>query len=993
MPDPIVFVIQDGVDPSIAKNVAAIGSAAQTADGAVQALTQALQAIQNSGVQGLSQQLSAASSSTTRLSNTTAKMGAAALDASQKVDKLVTSYGNLNTAIAASITTLSSFNVAARAATTGANNFNQGVNQLGRGTGQVTGNFIASSAALNTLEKGLTGNTRAAGRFLTTTLGLGPVLQAAFPVFGALALVGVIGQMINGVEKLADAFKALSVEERNAETNAILIGDKILKIKPEGIFSISNVARILEDNPNVPKNIEIQNAQAALKEINAQKQIADANALANEKGLQGLALQNAKVKAIQDEIVFTQRAKAQVDALTDAYKNQLTATTTNLKREFDPASGGLIDKTQKNLVITDPTQVKALNQELTTSVAAGKDLNTQIEVLNAHLRGQQNENALAVLKDNAKQAREQMKGFIDDFNQLKTHQNIFEGGANTTNSLQQQLDLLNSQVARAFPQNLDALHSKIATVTGEIERHKQAVDALFQRYEDQAAVVGTYSDALKIQSDYDKAILELQKNHIALTDQEKDKLKQLISFTVQHAQYQAELKKTYEQFNGPLRDYIAKQQAIATLEKDGAITHGQAVQALNEANKQYIDAINPLAEYTHGLQNQVDLLGKYGVALTVATEIQKVLDNLRNKGITLNDKEQQQLNKLLTDLEKQKQLQQAVEQLYQQNIGQVEKLTTAILALNKARAQGIITEKQYDTQLAKLRVELANINIEMGKFSKADVFTSVFGDFIKNFKGLSVGIVQTWTNAFNTIADGAANALGRALAYGEDLGAALKDVARQALSELISGFIKLGIQLLITKIIGATAGAAAAAQSIALASSVAAAWAPAAAFASLASFGANAAPADIALGSTVAFAQLLGALKFATGGIVPGYGNKDTVPALLTPGEGVLNTRAMRFLGAPTIQAWNKGQFALPASGIAASASGRQSLVLNLIHDKNAVDVQQINENTIRVYARQEATKIVHEQTGPIVAGQISQPSSSVRKSLALHTNVRGSNA
>src|SRR5579863_8402513 len=38
--------------------------------------------------------------------------------------------------------------------------------------------------------------------------------------------------------------------------------------------------------------------------------------------------------------------------------------------------------------------------------------------------------------------------------------------------------------------------------------------------------------------------------------------------------------------------------------------------------------------------------------------------------------------------------------------------------------------------------------------------------------------------------------------------------------------------------------------------------------------------------------------RFAAGGmVVPGTGNRDTVPALLTPGEGVLSVKAMQAIG------------------------------------------------------------------------------------------------
>lgn len=45
-----------------------------------------------------------------------------------------------------------------------------------------------------------------------------------------------------------------------------------------------------------------------------------------------------------------------------------------------------------------------------------------------------------------------------------------------------------------------------------------------------------------------------------------------------------------------------------------------------------------------------------------------------------------------------------------------------------------------------------------------------------------------------------------------------------------------------------------------------------------------------------------------SGAIVPGQGNQDTVPAMLTPGEGVLNNMAMRLLGAEDFNKLNAGQ-------------------------------------------------------------------------------------
>jgi TP901 family phage tail tape measure protein len=52
----------------------------------------------------------------------------------------------------------------------------------------------------------------------------------------------------------------------------------------------------------------------------------------------------------------------------------------------------------------------------------------------------------------------------------------------------------------------------------------------------------------------------------------------------------------------------------------------------------------------------------------------------------------------------------------------------------------------------------------------------------------------------------------------------------------------------------------------------------------------------------------LGGLKgFNTGGIVPGSGNRDTVPAALTPGEFVLRKRAVQAIGSDNLQKLNRG--------------------------------------------------------------------------------------
>src|SRR5581483_5453831 len=60
----------------------------------------------------------------------------------------------------------------------------------------------ATSAALRVLEGNMQNNLRAAERFLANTLGLGEALKAAFPVVGAVALGGVMSELIDKGQKL-----------------------------------------------------------------------------------------------------------------------------------------------------------------------------------------------------------------------------------------------------------------------------------------------------------------------------------------------------------------------------------------------------------------------------------------------------------------------------------------------------------------------------------------------------------------------------------------------------------------------------------------------------------------------------------------------------------------------------------------------------------------------------------------------------------------------
>jgi len=96
-----------------------------------------------------------------------------------------------------------------------------------------------------------------------------------------------------------------------------------------------------------------------------------------------------------------------------------------------------------------------------------------------------------------------------------------------------------------------------------------------------------------------------------------------------------------------------------------------------------------------------------------------------------------------------------------------------------------------------------------------------------------------------------------------------------------------------------------------------------------------------ALGSLVGIGKRAGGsgpvTKFASGGMVPGSGNRDTVPAMLTPGEFVIRKSSVNKLGAGTLAAMNQNGF--NAGGLVDRASrGNRRVGAAILEEGDAID-------------------------------------------------------
>lgn len=292
-----------------------------------------------------------------------------------------------------------------------------------------------------------------------------------------------------------------------------------------------------------------------------------------------------------------------------------------------------------------------------------------------------------------------------------------------------------------------------------------------------------------------------------------------------------------------------------------------------------------LQEVIENLEAEARALRLVGREREIQNQVIQIQDNLNRQ---LADSEIVLLESTLRNVELARERAQVLDSI----IGPQQELNTQLQALNTLQAEGAISGQQYGSALRDIQTTQAQLNIDAGQGTFADGFILQFDrirDAAENFRSETGSIFGEF---FNSTIEGFSRATAEALLFGGSIRDAIGNVARQALTELLSGLIRIGLQFAVNAAIGQTLGAAATTAAVTQAGILSAAFATPAALASLSSFGANAAPANAAIAGTVAFSQGLASIPgFQTGGqfMVGGAGGPDSqlVQFRATPGERV----------------------------------------------------------------------------------------------------------
>lgn len=282
-------------------------------------------------------------------------------------------------------------------------------------------------------------------------------------------------------------------------------------------------------------------------------------------------------------------------------------------------------------------------------------------------------------------------------------------------------------------------------------------------------------------------------------------------------QNRLELARETARGNARLSDPLRGASTPAKKAKEAEDGDGKAAKAA----KKRADAI---AKINRELDSEIARMGMLKPQREIQQQLDQYENDLLSKKIKLTADEKTALKSKLEQIQNLKLVQQQLDTIYGETLGKETELRAATLATAEAYKLGLISADAYGNRLVKLQSQIAQVKLEAGNGSFADVFSASLGKVVESYKGMLAGLSDSFGNFFTSLNQGFGDAIGNAITKGENLGDALRNVAQQAVSKLISSLVQLGVQYLLTQALGigmatttgaaqvASAGAATAAQ-------------------------------------------------------------------------------------------------------------------------------------------------------------------------------------
>lgn len=572
----------------------------------------------------------------------------------------------------------------------------------------------------------------------------------------------------------------------------------------------------------------------------------------------------------------------------------------------------------------------------------------------------------------------------------------------------QMVKLYDADPAQADARERKKYDPQSAAEAKTAESRAVAIEKINKTLDDEIARLGELKPARDAQAQLDRIEEQALGRRVPLSEKETDALKAKVLAIENAKQVQQQMDRVYDATVGPLNTYKNTLSAVDLLEKQHTLT-------VEEANAQRMAAAITLKEQTDVTYADTERLKEQNRVLTEGIDVRKIneaLDQVRitaaREGKVVTDEQIESLRKLLQANQDIAAVSQKLDGIYNQNKGAIRDLAADYVALTLAKQKDIINSKAYALSLQQLGIKALQLKVDMQNGDFSSVLLLGISKIVQGYKGLLPGLASDFGTFFNTLADGFGNVVGQVLTGQESIGEGFKQLAVQAVGDLIGALVKLGIQWLVTQAIGDALSASATATSATEAATLAAAWAPAAIEASIATLGTADEIGSAAFLTALAVGQIgsaVGGKGFDQGGWT-GSIPRNKVAGVVHGEEFVIkapyanDNRAM-------LEAINAG-YRLPkyasdndvSSFVAAPSSSFRlnaptvnvqmpRIVIEHRGTPQAYKVDRVSREEVRLIAEDTANDRIAKTVPQIMAIEVNNPNSRFSKSLGTKTDTK----
>lgn len=902
---------------------------------------------------------------------------------------------------------------------------------------------VGASASLGLLEGRTMSMTRAAANFLTKVAGLGPIIQAAFPIIGAIALISVLAMAWNAFDKAEEKAKAyastVALSWQKATDSIVSASlttetevDKMqaqldkLQHKPEqnGLVIAFDESAEAANRLGVMIDKDIEKVDELLKK---NKQSFWQGLLTPGPGTEDLSKTITGINAQLEEVKSSyQQVYDTINAETDRSDADKTKNIAE-NRELEMAALIKVYKDADDkltpLIRHLREQQKDFNDPLRKATGtAGSDPSSQIALAvgaQSFFAADQNEigqqyrkdtltpqiesakAAKAAATDAGKAAREQWAAATQAF---KDYQNeIRDSGKNETP--QQDKSWWEGEIGKLMAANKPKADDEIGKFQGQINSQNHWADDQVAAVQQKAEAMKQYGQTLRETTALEKFEQEATARNIPLAQ-----------IATQIAAYQAaetaiqsqrEFVRALSEDNKNAKTNEDAFTAAVTAQFQVISQYPQftstALTAIAELTDNYRKATDPMYEFEIGMKRQADAMSVFGQEERVQVGIENLLANAKKNHLKVTEDMITQARTELTAADNEAQRHKDLAEIYQNETDKLNSLKIAREAIATAHTTpnkegATTTTDQYQSQLNQNKAQTNQTQIDSGQGTIGKVGFNALANYASEFKGVAQSMEGIMSDMTKKLGDGIGDVFSKWIVYGGNLKTMFKGLAQEVLQGLIGALIKMGIQWALNAVLATTAAAEATAASVAMAATLAAAWGPVAVATSIGSFGAAdaaaAAGAPIA-GAAIAAAMSMGSLHLAGGGYVngPGTSTSDSVPAMLSAGEYVWDAQTVKdhySVIAGIHQGYAVGyadggpvtQTMLPMIQVGQNPDQRGMNVEVHNYGGAHVETQKVDENRVRVIVREMGPDIVAQHAPRVIAGDIDNPNGQSSKSI-----------